>query len=380
MSDTLAALFSLLETEEEDFAVLARRFGIDPAVDLQNCDLTNVDFGHLEAETLNLTGSSIEGANLSNVRCKKILGAGYLLKVPHHGARPNDVRAARLSGPILDAVVMTVSKYQNADWTIESIIQGFEDSTAPMLAFYDSSVEQDVLTKRICSIFNDLSGPLSVGPDRAKFLWFYTKAHKSRFEMDAFSLEKNFLDLLRTDKTSDDIGVYPYLSNRFAADRIKDSLEEPYDRMRAAFARSLGREVQGSERGAVVLFSGYPPISKQLYQQIRRATNQRVKLIFLCSSRLEDEYNARPAEWKRLVVPAYAIGQPQTSDKDIRRLQKRVEMASRGTVLFGSDFLRQLERHIGTPLGVLKKEIVDRLILMGSRLPLDKLNIDEIVL
>jgi hypothetical protein len=379
MSDTLTALFSLLETEEEDFAALVRRFGIDPAVDLQNCDLTNVDFGHLEAETLNLTGSDIGGVNLSNVKCRKILGAGYLLKVPHHGVLPNN-SAARLSGSILDAVVMTVSKYQNADWTIESIIRGFEDSTAPMLAFYDSSVEQDVLTKGLCSVFNDLSGPLSVGPARAKFLWFYSKADKSRFEMVASSMEKNFFDLLRTDKTSDDIGVYPYLSNRFATSRIKESLNEPYDRMRAAFARSLGREVQGSERGAVVLFSGYPPISKRLYQEIRGATNQRLKLIFLCSSRLEDEYNVRSAEWRRLVVPAYAIGQPQTSNKDIGRLQKRVEMASRGTVLFGSDFLQQLERFIGKPLDVLKKEIMDRLILVGSRLPMDKLNIDEIVL
>ena len=276
MSDALNALFALLETEEEDFAALVQRFGIDPAVDLQNCDLTNVDFGHLTADTLNLTGSSIGGANLSNVRCRQILGAVDLLKMPHHSAFPDEASVARLTSPVLDAVVLTVSKYQNADWTIDAIIRGFEDSTAPMLAFYDSSVEQDVLTKRLCSFFNDLSGPLSVGPDRAKFVWFYSKAYKSRFELGAPSLEKNFFDLLRTDKTSDDIGVYPYLSNRAAASRIKESLEEPYDRMRTTFARSLGREVQGSERGAVVLFSGYPPISKRLYQEIRGATNQRL--------------------------------------------------------------------------------------------------------
>ncbi len=275
---------------------------------------------------------------------------------------------------------MTVSKYQNADWTVDAIIRGFEDSTAPILAFYDSSVEQDVLTKRICTFFNDLSGPLSVGPDRPKFVWFYSKAHKSRFELVASSLEKNFFDLLRTDKTSDDIGVYPYLSNRAAASRIKESLEGPYDKMRAAFARRVGQEVQGSERGAVLLFSGYPPISKRLYQEIRGATNQRLKLIFLCSTRLEDEYNARSAEWKRQVVPAYAIGEPQASDKDIERLRKRVEMASRGTILFGVKFQQQLERFDGKPLQMLKKEVIDCLKVVASQMPMTKLNSDEIVL
>ncbi|MFB6458630.1 hypothetical protein [Bradyrhizobium tunisiense] len=379
MSNALDALFTLLETEEEDFAALVERFGIDPAVDLQNCDLTNVDFGHLTADILNLTGSSIGGANLSNVRCRQILGAGDLLKVPHHGPSP-EASVARVTSPMLDAVAMTVSKYQNADWIVDAVIRGFDDSTAPMLAFYDSSAEQDILTKRLCSVFNDLSGPLSVGPDRAKFVWFYSKAYKYRHELVASSLEKNFFDLLRTDKTSDDIGVYPYLSNRAAADRIRGSLREPYDRMRADFARSLGQEVRGGERGAVVLFSGYPPISKRLYQEIRGATNQRLKLIFLCSSRLEDDYKARSAEWRRLVVPGYAIGQPQASDKDIRRIQKRVEMASRGTVLFGTEFSRGLERHIGKPLDGLKREVMDRLTLVGSELPMAKLNIDEIVL
>jgi uncharacterized protein YjbI with pentapeptide repeats len=91
------------------------RFGIDPAFDLRNCDLTNADFGHLTTDTLNLTGSDIRGANLSNVRCRQILGAeNHPFKVPHHGAVRDEVLP--VSEVILDAVVVTVSKYQNADW------------------------------------------------------------------------------------------------------------------------------------------------------------------------------------------------------------------------------------------------------------------------
>jgi hypothetical protein len=81
-----------------------------------------------------------------------------------------------------------------------------------------------------------------------------------------------------------------------------------------------------------------------------------------------------------MVVPAYAVGQPITSETDIRRLQKRVEAASRGTVLFGSEFLQQLERYIDKPLTALKREVLERLILVAKRLPVNKLKVDEIVL
>ena len=382
MTEALKALFALFETEEDDFALLVQRFGIDPATDLQNCDLTNVDFGSLAADTLNLTGSDIEGANLSKVRCKHILGAaGEVLKIPHHGTAFDQVGDARfLSRPLIDAVVLAVSRYQNPDWTIKAIVNSFNDSAAPILAFYDSSAEQDVLTKRLCSILNDLSGPLYVNPDRAKFVWFYSKAEKSRFELKASSLEQNFFDLLRSDRTSDDIGVYPYLSNREAVNQIKEGLEGSYDKMRGAFARKLVREMRGSERRGVVLFSGYPPVSRRLYQDIRSATNQPIKLIFLCSSKLEDEYKSQPVEWKRLVIPTYAVGQPQASNHDVERLGKRVEMASRGKISFGGEFQAHLQRWRGKPLVALKQEIIDRLRHVASALPMYEMNIDDVVL
>ena len=43
-TEALRSLFMLLDTEEDDFPALMKRFGIDPAEDLQNCDFSNVDF------------------------------------------------------------------------------------------------------------------------------------------------------------------------------------------------------------------------------------------------------------------------------------------------------------------------------------------------
>jgi uncharacterized protein YjbI with pentapeptide repeats len=83
MSDALNALFALIETEDEDFASLVQRFGIDPAIDFQNCDLSDVDFGSLTADTLDLTGANLTGANLSKIRCKKVIGTeGKVIRSP----------------------------------------------------------------------------------------------------------------------------------------------------------------------------------------------------------------------------------------------------------------------------------------------------------
>lgn len=383
MTDALKALFALLETDEDDFAVLVQRFNIDPATDLQNCDLTNVDFGKLTAETLNLTGSTLDGTKLSRVRCKQIIGADGLITQPARRSLKQADPAKAVSRPILDAAVFAVSKYQNTEWTVSRLLESHNDSRGPIAAFFETFSEQDVLTKRLCSVFavHDAKHKLN---ERPNFMWFYTKDDNSRFELSAASLERNFFDLLRSNKTSDDIGVYPYLSNRQAVSRIRDSLENSsYDRMRGMFARQLELEIQSSQldkEGCVVLFSGFPPISKRLYHDIRSASNQRLKLIFLCSSNLERFYEKQPEEWRRLVVPAIALGQPEAIFNDIGRICRRIEAASSGTVTLGEGFQNELGSFIGKPLALLKNEIVHRLTTVANNLPMNGLIFTDLVL
>lgn len=384
-TEALKSLFALLESEEDDFALLVKRFGIDPATDLQNCDLTNVDFGTLTADTLNLTGSILDGVNLSNVRCIRIVGAEDAATPPPRAAPSKQISDGPVSLPLLDAVVVAVSRYQNAEWIKGKVLESYKDSTTPVLAFYDTFADQDFLTKQLCSTFT-VHVPKLLDFDRPKFVWFYSKAHVSGFELNAPSLERNFFELLRSDKTSDDMGVYPYLSNRAAVTRIKERLEgNSYDRMRRPFAlqlnRELSRETDGGESGGVALFSGYPPISKRLYQDLRSTSNQRLKLIFLCSSKLKKFYEDQTEEWRRLVVPSNAIGRPNVTYNDIDRLAKRIETASRGTVLLGSEFRNHLADHFkDKPLTALKNEIIDRLRQVSENLPMSKLTIDEIIL
>jgi hypothetical protein len=390
-TDALKALFALLESEEDDFATLVRRFGIDPATDLQNCDLTNVDFGTLTADTLNLTGSLIDGANLSNVRCKQIVGA-------EDAATPSPAKFSKksskpvLSLPLFDAAVLAVSRYQNAEGITDRLVQSYNASTAPVMVFYDTIAEQDFLTKQLCSVFT-VHDPKHLLFNRPTFLWFYSRASKPEVELRASSIERNFFELLQSDKTSDDIGVYPYLSNRAAVTRIRESLEgNSCDRMRKVFANQLSRELSRElnlhlspeteeKRGGLALFSGYPPISKRLYQNLRSVSSQRLKLIFLCSSKLEKVYEDSATEWRRLVVPADPIGRPNVAYNDLGRLAKRIETVSHGTILMGSAFLDHLADHlIGKPLAALKNEVTDRLRQVSENLMSTKLTINEIIL
>lgn len=385
-TDALKALFALFESDDDDFAMLVRRFGIDPAIDLQNCDLTNVDFGNLTADTLNLTGSILDGANLSNVRCKQIVGVEGAAMAPLSAPTKRTSIRPLISLPLLDAAVLAVSRYQNAEWTARTVVEDYyNDSAEPVLAFYDTVAEQDFLTKQLCSKFT-VHDPTHLFLHRPTFLWFYSKAHKPEFELSAASLERNFFELLRTDKTSDDIGVYPYLSNRAAVTRIKESLAgKKYDRMRKMFAQQLGRELNrqalGEERAGVALFSGYPPISKRFYLYLRGTNNHQLKLIFLCPSQFERFYEDQAMEWKRLVVPARAIGRPLVAENDIERLAKRIETVSRGSVLLGLELQKWLADHlVGKPMTALRNEIIGRLRQVSEKLPATKRTINEIVL
>jgi len=362
MQEASQALFALMDSEEEDFPALVARFGIDPAIDLQYCDLSNVDFGGLVAETLNLTGSNITGANLSRIRCKNVIGA----------EREIAVQSDALS-ELFQKVALAIQRYQNSDWVLDQIVYG-EETHAPILAFYDSAAEQDVLTKRLCNYFAK-GAKMSSDDERYQdlssrnFLWFYTRSDKSEFKLDPISLDRNFLKLIMQRNNDHDIGVYPFLANRNSVQRIEQRVKgSALNEQRVSFARAVSQEL-ASERGlivggnqAVILFSGFPPLSKKLYEDLRTAVRKRLRLVFLCSSQLEQYFNAgggRP--WRKLVVPAYSVGEQLVTRDDVARLARRVNVSSNDQVSIGSVTLAKLDQMVERPLREMKEELLKRL-------------------
>jgi len=369
-TDALSSLFALLDTDEDDFASLVKRFGIDPANDLQNCDLTNVDFGRLTADTLNLTGSELEGADLSKVVCRQVIGAD----VP--SGKPNVASAS-----LITLALSSVARYQNADWVLNQIISNAEEGAAPIMAFYDSTAEQDLLTKRVCAHFGDHShlrqdwDATMIG---MKFLWFYCKASTAQLKLNPAFLDKAFFEALRGSNQSDDFGIYPLTPNRSAISRIKASTHGgDYGQMRRNFIRGL-REELGSRSmsglvtygNSAVLFSGFPPISKRFYTEIRESLPGRLRLIFLCSSAFEQHYlEAGGKNWRRFAVPGYSIGPPLAVAEDVRRLVRRVGLATQGKISVPNIVENKLDRLIGRPLTELKAQLRVELQAMWDKQP-----------
>ena len=356
MQEASQALFALMDSEEEEFPTLVARFGIDPAIDLQYCDLSNVDFGGLVAETLNLTGSNITGANLSRIRCKNVIGVEREIAVQSDGLRE-----------LFQKVALAIQRYQNSDWVLDQIVYG-EETHAPILAFYDSAAEQDVLTKRLCNYFAKgakMSSDEEHYPDLSSrnFLWFYTRSDKSEFKLDPISLDRNFLKLIMHRNNDHDIGVYPFLANRNSIQRIEQRVKgSALNEQRVSFARAVSQELASERNQAVIFFSGYPPLSKKLYEDLRTAVRKRLRLVFLCSSQLEQYFNAgggRP--WRKLVVPAYSVGEQLVTRDDVARLARRVKVSSNDQVSIGSVTLAKLDQMVEGTLREMKEELLKRL-------------------
>lgn len=360
-TDALKSLFALLESEDEDFASLVHRYKIDPATDLRNCDLTSVDFGNLAADTLDLTGSSLDGADLSKLNCKTVIG----IDASARALKPSKRNA-------FDDVLLAISRYQNADWSLNQIVDAVADRTAPVLAFYDTTAEQDLLTKRICAHYGDAShlregfNAHAIG---AKLLWFYSKGSRPHLTLNPASLDKLFFEALRASNTSDDIGIYPLRPNRAAIERIKESVRlGQYEQMRNDFVRALSRELStrvaplATFPGSFVVFSGFPPMSKRLYRELRDAIPGRLSLIFLCSSSLEPAYlQSKGVPWRRVAVPSYSIGEPLAVEADVRRLCKRIELASNGRITISAGIMDWMSQFVGKPLATLKFNIAAEL-------------------
>jgi hypothetical protein len=371
MQDASHSLFALMDSEEEDFPTLVARYGIDPATDLQYSDLSNVDFGELVAETLNLTGSNITGANLSRIRCKNVIGA----------ERSADDKFDTLAR-MFHSVTFSIEYYQNKDWAWSqaSHIEGDEEAEAPDLAIYDSVAQQDGLTQRLWDVFS-ASAKLRRDPRNLRLpsinvLCFYARNDDSKFEFDPISLDNNFLNLIAKEKThhfkfataDKPFQTSLVTANQYSVQSIERGVEGiELNERRMSFARAINRELTPGPKHApfdraVILFSGYPPISRELFQHLCRVCKLKLKFVFLCPSRLSYQLiDSMGRRQENVVVPDYRIREPLATKEDLARLERRISTSSDSRILIGSVTLAKLDQMVGQPLRVIKDELLKRM-------------------
>lgn len=149
-----------------DFKELLLLAGLDPSRDLRGCDFSNVDFGDLSAQNIDLSHCNLFNADLRKVQGRLILhGAQYA------GAKllPEQITSIssqrfklRARFDLIKRAIIAVHRFQ-LQFNIGEQLRSNFDSNAPIVAIYRSPVERDRLQEEIR---NELSKILMSRVDR----------------------------------------------------------------------------------------------------------------------------------------------------------------------------------------------------------------------
>jgi hypothetical protein len=363
-SSSIESIFELVADERDDFSYLIQKYKIDPAFDLQHANLDNVDFGTLSVPTLNLTGCSLIGADLSHVKCGSInltdADTTRARLPPAMGPGQGDATTRHMWTNILTKVLLSVHRYQPNDVIVSQLMSHISDSMAPIMTFFHSAGEQDYLTKRLYSSFCDTSSGV---PDErinpATIICFYTRGLSQGYVgFDPMLADDTFLNLCAM--IPERQGIIHDQENESMVEEVARALmksEVDLNRRRRAFVMAVSSCLSSVNTG-ILIFSGYPPLSKELYSLMRNQIRARFKLIFLCSHFLEERLIKNQSAWRRYLVPGYAISDPGATPEDVLALARRVRTASSSKVEVGSYMLKELESMMGQPLHKLKAHLI----------------------
>lgn len=361
-------LFALIEDERDDFPYLLKKYRIDVARDLRYSDLSRVKFGKIDAPKIDLTGCNLEYADLSEIPFNRLVLEGantghtlFATALPPNKSVQEEISVSEA----MRRAVLSVETYHNPQWQIERLIADMSRRTSPVMMFYDTISEQDHLTRQISEVFRSRSiADVLDGDERgiglygsSDFLAFYTRSPISDIHLSSRELDKRFLGLIDAQRwiadpitySADDIGR---LSNISDAIKWERHVESRRDKFCVALARELKRK-------SVVLFSGFPPMSRNLYKQLQSTMKVRFKFVFLCSHNIELKFREEGGKWRREAIPSLALDSPVATAKDVQRLIHRAVAASNFSIHITSRTRSELEKRAGAPLRELKKFFVD---------------------
>jgi hypothetical protein len=339
------ALFGLASAEIDDFPALVRNFKIDVANDLRHCDLRNVNFGDLIADTLNLTGCLLEGADLSRVKCRRIIR--------------DDDKSRAASDEATEALkqaLLAVYRYRDPSKLTEEIANDMAIGS-PVLVFYNTAAEQDAITRSIWKMFSLV--PAGQVVPQFDLVWFHTRRAKGPLILDANSIDEKFLSLVRAPDYND-IGIYPFRGNYARVKRVVAALNgsdsQSISALRTVFAESLRKQMK---RSAVIIFSGFPPISLQLYREMQGKVPW--KLVFVCSDEYEAQFIRESSRWRKHFIPSRRLEPMEVTPQDLENIEYRIMLASDGKVTIRPGTRKRMERFLGGSLTDLKNMLVKRI-------------------
>lgn len=365
-------IFSLVDEPVDDFPSLVDKYQIDVAKDLKYSDLSNVHFGRLQAEVLDLQGCNLFGANLSEVRCRSINTDGAFIEGARFPADQIDPKISiepvkRELVDLLRRAALAIYRYDDREMFLEKIYRGISRTMEPSVICYSTLSDQNNLMQRVIQHVNKEIAQsqkldfidtgvgrediFDLGYRQKIILFFAPRSPLEKMPMYPADLDREFFlsvkksaehlpKLLKDSRYRqfehlDQLAPSGFASALAEKRRALDKLTKKgvnYDdvaELRHQFIERLTIEFSHSEQ--IVLFvSGAFPISREFYLLLNNLHGKRLKLIFLSPFAIESQFY-RKYNLTHDIMPFREFNNRKlTTVEDLEKIQSRISLATNG--------------------------------------------------
>lgn len=361
--------FSVLTEESDDFVTLINKYRLDPAIDLMGLDLSDVTFGSLSADVLNLTNANLSGADLTHVRCKRLIldsadatGAKLPEAMAGTSVPPKDYVERREIEGILQKAVLSIRSYEADTLGFNGAIQRIFSSGAPEYLEYFGDINRAAIEAGLsdkADLFLKADGGRNYrvrtkakrrdGPVRGRKRTILFRSSSAiekplRSSRSDDSLDKGFLERFYK-------GTFEEISSRgatYKAKRRKHSggqfgHQSSLTSDRAAFKSFINRLCLDVDR-IVLIFIDFLPFSNSLYHELNRDITAHLKFIFV------GPHQPMYSLPKTSMVTAdhrLSIHERFFSERDLTNVLWRIRAATSKKLIISDELIVSLRRLVG---------------------------------
>jgi hypothetical protein len=374
-----ASVFAALTDESDDFPYLVQKYKLDLARDFVGADLRNVNFGALSADILNLSGANLIGADLSSIKCNKLITDSAELKntkLPLQHA-PKNIREqtdSTIISEIKGCAILAIHSYVEQERVRPNPTEQIFDSGAPEYVEYSTKSEKVAIEKNILAAAQRLQMAVrrikrrrtnrnrEFGSRRewnVKVVRFASDFSSDRMrqyqQVNSDELDRNFLDKfahsihLESGQVHEYEPIFKKYSPEYESIKrdlviLKSSAKNTWIK-RATFKNIIQLICEGYDQ-VTVLFVDFRPFSEILYRQINHDIKTHIKFIFVGPHAGEFVYGASMVSPDHF-IHGYAPARRRFAETDLSKILKRVNSATNGRLLFSTALSKHIRDLIG---------------------------------
>lgn len=375
-----ASVFAALTDENDDFSYLVKKYKLDPTRDFVGADLSNVNFGAFSVEILNLKDANLIGADLSLIKCKKLITDSAELKdtkLPPQHVRKNvhEQTDSALISEIKGRAILAIHSYLEKEPSKRNTAERIFDSGAPEYVEYFTRSEKIEIEKRIITAAQQFSKAVqrTTRSNRKKNFkiqkGWKSKVIKFHYDFDRTQLYRQLngdeLDRYFLGKLADSIHLdsgsvddlqpiftkhlpdYESMKRDLAV--LKSSTENTSIK-RAAFKHIIQSLCRSCDH-VTMIFVDFLPFSKILYHQLNRDIKTYIKFIFIGPYVAESSQAASMVSSEHFVY-GYVPERRKFAETDLSKIVKRISLATNGKLLFSNALSKDIKSLVGLEINI----------------------------